>query len=143
MPHGDRGFQSTLLAGFGGGDGVVVMANSDNGGQLAAGLVRAVAAEYGWPVRQPKLREAVPLAPEMRKAYLGRYESPALGSFEIAEREGKLALSMKGGPFETLYAESDKVLFMLERDAELRFEDGNNGKILAGPLNTSYKRIAL
>ncbi|MEH6436488.1 serine hydrolase domain-containing protein [Massilia sp. DD77] len=139
----NKGFRSSMLASFDGDNGVIVMTNGDNGGQLAASLERAVAIEYGWPVRQPKVREAVALSPEVRKTYVGRYESPVLGGFEIAERDGTLALSMKGGPFDTLHAESDKVLFMLERDAELRFEDANGGRIVGGPLNAPYKRVSL
>ena len=43
------------------GDGVVIMTNGDNGGQLATEILRSVAYEYGWPDFQPVAK--VPVIP--------------------------------------------------------------------------------
>jgi hypothetical protein len=53
--HGghNRGYQSSMLAYLDSGEGVVVMTNGDGGDELAESLIRAVAAEYGWPPYHP------------------------------------------------------------------------------------------
>jgi hypothetical protein len=52
--HGgaNEGFQCDLVA-YESGDGVVIMTNSDSGGQLATEILRTIAHEYGWPDFQP------------------------------------------------------------------------------------------
>ena len=53
--HGghNHGYQSSMLAYLDSGEGVVVMTNGDGGDELAESLIRAVAAEYGWPPYHP------------------------------------------------------------------------------------------
>jgi len=52
--HGgaNEGYRCNLIA-YNEGDGVVIMTNGDNGGQLASEIQRGVAREYGWPDFQP------------------------------------------------------------------------------------------
>jgi hypothetical protein len=49
--HGgtNRGFVCGLVAFVQSGDGVVIMTNGDRGQALIQELLRAIAAEYGWP----------------------------------------------------------------------------------------------
>jgi CubicO group peptidase (beta-lactamase class C family) len=56
--HGgaDEGFQALMMATLDSGKGAVVMANSDNGVQLAQEIVLSIAAEYGWPDYKPRER---------------------------------------------------------------------------------------
>jgi len=48
--HGgaNEGYRCNLVA-YNDGDGVVIMTNGDNGGQLASEMLHSVAREYGWP----------------------------------------------------------------------------------------------
>lgn len=139
----NKGFQSAMLALTEGGDGAIVMTNSDAGGELAAGLIRAIAVEYKWPVRQPQVRSTIALAPELRKSLVGRYDAEGLGGFEISERDGQLMVSSRGGPLEPLYAESDKLLFTAgTRAVELHASDADSGKIIGGPVPFNYRRLA-
>lgn len=138
----NKGFQSAMIALLDSGDGAIVMTNGDGGRDLANGLIRAIAAEYGWPLRRQVLREAVALAPEARKALVGRYQAEGLGEFEIADQDGQLMLASAKGKPEALYAESDKLLFILSREIELRPVDANGGKIVGGPPGAGYRRLA-
>jgi CubicO group peptidase (beta-lactamase class C family) len=54
--HGgaDEGFQAFLIGTLDSGKGAVVMANSDNGINLAQEILLSIAAEYGWPDYKPK-----------------------------------------------------------------------------------------
>jgi hypothetical protein len=51
--HGaNEGFRNVFAAYENAGEGVVVMTNGDNGGQLGEELMRRVATEYHWPDRR-------------------------------------------------------------------------------------------
>lgn len=141
--HGgsNMGFQNSLYAFVDHGDGAIVMTNGDNGGALAQGLMRAIATEYGWPSHATKLRPAVPLSPAQHKALAGRYEVPGMGHFEVAEREGVLMVALREGQWEPLYAESDKLLFVLSRELDLQPADADSGRILSGSFEVPYKRV--
>ena len=140
--HGgsNMGFQSSLYAFIGHGDGAIVMTNGDNGGPLAQSVMRAIAAEYGWSSHATKLRASVTLPPAQRKSLEGRYDIPGRGKFEIAERDGVLMLALREGQWEPLYAESDKLLFILSRQIDLRPLDGDSGHLLAGSTELPYRR---
>jgi CubicO group peptidase (beta-lactamase class C family) len=140
--HGgsNMGYQNTLYAFVQKGDGVVVMTNGDAGAELSQSLVRAVAAEYRWPTQQPTLRKAITLPAATRAKLAGRYEIKGLGTFEIAERGGKLMVALREKQWEPLYAESARTLFVLSRELELRM-DGTGGRLLSGSFDVAFKRM--
>jgi hypothetical protein len=139
------GFQNSLLAYFGKGDGIVVMTNGDAGAELAQSILRAAAFEYHWPSNQTTMRKAVELPPAKRKALAGIYEIKGMGTFEIAERDGKLVLGIREGVIDPLYVApgSPTVLFVLSRELELRMaKDGSPaGRLLSGPFDVQFKRV--
>lgn len=141
--HGgsNQGFKAVFYAGVADGSGAVILTNGDNGIDVAAGLMRAIAYEYKWDTNQTKLRKAVALAPETRRTLVGRYQLDAVTDFEIAEHKGELVLRQRGGQWEPLYAESDKVLFVLSRDLELHRHDADFGKIVQGTWVRGYSRV--
>jgi CubicO group peptidase (beta-lactamase class C family) len=141
--HGgsNQGFKAVFYAAVADGSGAVILTNGDNGIDVAAGLMRAIAYEYQWNSNQTKLRKAVALAPETRRTLVGRYKLDGAPDFDIAERKGQLMVN-QGGQWEPLYAESDKVLFVLSRDIELRQQDADNGQIVMGTWVRGYARVA-
>ena len=141
--HGgsNQGFKAVIYAAVADGSGAVILTNGDNGIDVAAGLMRAIAYEYKWDTNQTKLRKAVALAPETRRTLVGRYQLDAVTDFEIAERKGELVVRQRGGQWEPLYAESDKVLFVLSRDFELRRYDADFGQIVQGTWVRGYARV--
>jgi CubicO group peptidase (beta-lactamase class C family) len=145
--HGgsNMGFQNSLLAYFGKGDGIVVMTNGDAGAELAQSILRAAAFEYRWPSNQTTMRKAVELPPAKRKALAGIYEIKGMGTFEIAERDGKLVLGIREGVIDPLYAApgSPTVLFVLSRELELHMtKDGSpSGRLHSGSFDIPFKRI--
>ena len=141
--HGgsNTGFKAVMVASISEGNGAVILTNGDNGDALAESLLRAIAYEYKWAGNQTKLRKAVALAPETRRTLVGRYQLDAVTDFEIAERKGELVLRQRGGQWEPLYAESDKVLFVLSRDLELHRYDADFGQIVQGTWVRGYARV--
>ncbi len=141
--HGgsNEGFKAMFYAAVADGSGAVILTNGDNGIDVAAGLMRAIAYEYKWDTNQTKLRKAVALAPETRRTLVGSYQLDGVTDVEIAERKGQLAVRQRGGQWERLYAESDKVLFVLSRDLELHRHDADFGTIVQGTWVRGYARV--
>jgi CubicO group peptidase (beta-lactamase class C family) len=141
--HGgsNEGFKAMFYAAVADGSGAVILTNGDNGIDVAAGLMRAIAYEYKWDTNQTKLRKAVALAPETRRTLVGSYQLDGVTDFEIAERKGQLVVRQRGGQWEPLYAESDKVLFVLSRDLELHRHDADFGTIVQGTWVRGYARV--
>lgn len=110
--HGgaDEGFQADWNCSFNG-DGVVVMANSDNGGLLAREIEFAVAAAYGWEHWKPEERAVMPLAPEALKAFAGDYDAPPIGRIAMKVEGDHLILSAPGRSDTELYPESGTIFF--------------------------------
>jgi hypothetical protein len=61
-----RGYRSRL-------QGAVVMTNAANGARLGSEVMRAIAAEYGWPDLKPRERAIVPVSPDTLQSYAGTY----------------------------------------------------------------------
>ncbi|MBJ7313175.1 serine hydrolase domain-containing protein [Rugamonas sp. CCM 8940] len=143
--HGgvNTGFQNSLYAFTEHGDGAVVMTNGDNGFELARGLMRAIAAEYGWPANQTVMRTAQALPAAQRKALEGRYRIVGAGDFEIRQQKGQLMFSAHGAAFEPLYAASPTVLFVLSRELELHLTRAGRprGRLVSGAFDQPYKRV--
>lgn len=72
--HGgaDEGFQAHAKASLAGGYGLVVMTNSDNGGQLFAEIERTVAAAMGWP-GGGEIYDRIALTAVQREHMVGRF----------------------------------------------------------------------
>jgi CubicO group peptidase (beta-lactamase class C family) len=136
------GFKSSLVAFVDKGDGAVVLTNGDNGGELAAGLMRAIAHEYKWHGNQTVLRPSVALAPQARQVLVGQYQVPGAGEFHIAERDGQLMLALRPDQWEPLYAESDKLLYILSRNLEIRPVDADSGHTVMGSSSRAYTRVS-
>jgi CubicO group peptidase (beta-lactamase class C family) len=91
----NEGFQSTMVAYVGKGDGVIVLTNGA-GKRLADEIVRAVATDYGWAelASKPTIEVALPSA--ALAAMAGRYEGGGLSVY-LDLREGHL-FAQTGGP---------------------------------------------
>jgi CubicO group peptidase (beta-lactamase class C family) len=72
--HGgsNEGYKCNFVA-YNDGDGVAIMTNGDNGGQLASEILRSVAYEYGWPDFQPVQHTVGRMDPKLLDPYAGVY----------------------------------------------------------------------
>jgi CubicO group peptidase (beta-lactamase class C family) len=92
---GNEGFRCLAIASLDDGYGVVVMTNSDNGGQILGEIESAVFHAFGWPgARKPIVRFA--MSPEKRARFVGHYDAGGFIPVIIDEVGGKL---MFGQPF--------------------------------------------
>lgn len=136
--HGgsNEGFKAqwTVLANRG--QGVAVMTNGDRGSQLAAEIVRSVAAAYGWPVPefQPETRARRTLASETLGTFAGDYEMEDRPGFVVKIRagEGVLVVAVPGQGESSLHpAVEDDTFFDPNDGSEIRFERDEGGRIIA------------
>ncbi len=129
--HGgaNEGFRCQLFGYRDSGAGAVVMTNSDRGAALASEVLRAIAAEYGWPNYQPEERGVVTVGPDKLAAYTGKYELPGV-SVTISIRNGELWADAGPAGSGELLAESENRFFDPDGEAPpIQFEKQPDGAV--------------
>jgi CubicO group peptidase (beta-lactamase class C family) len=122
----DEGFQANLVA-YNDGDGVAIMTNSDNGGQLANEITRTVAHEYGWPDFQPREETAVSVDPHLLSEYVGHYQAGPYIVMTVTREGDRLFSQVMDQPKIQLFASSDKEWFRADVDVRNTFETDDQG----------------
>ena len=131
--HGgsNEGFRGVFVGFAHGGNGAVVMTNSDLGSAVADEIVLAIAREYGWPGYRP--REIVPivLTPEAMSQYAGVYAVPG-GTLRltVSVDGGRVMVTQSGTPIEVVPTAPDAFAPTVPA-SPLRFERDSSGKIVA------------
>jgi CubicO group peptidase (beta-lactamase class C family) len=136
--HGgaDDGFQAEVTGFLDGRAGVVVMANSDNGGQIAQELLLTLAQLYGWPGMKPDERVivAVPLA--TLDKLVGKYAIPngedngKTEDLNISRENDTLVVTYKGTKEMTLLPESDRKFFDRDTGRNVEFSIDDKSAII-------------
>jgi CubicO group peptidase (beta-lactamase class C family) len=145
--HGgsNEGYENFLVAYTGSGDGVAVMTNGAQGAELGLEITRSVAAAYGWPSYRSIERASVPIPAAKRARLIGNYAIPGLGSFSITGEGAGLALSLKEGVSEPLYASAPDTYFILSTDIVLHVSSSEpkiTGRLVTGPFDVPFAREA-
>jgi CubicO group peptidase (beta-lactamase class C family) len=130
--HGgaNEGFRCDLEA-YTEGEGLAIMTNSDNGGELSSEVLRAVAKEYSWPDFQSAERVLVKIDPALLPSYTGVYEVSGLGTQTVTAKDGKLY--SKADPLgpepQELLPESETRFFLLSQDLTFLFQKDERGTV--------------
>jgi hypothetical protein len=129
--HGgsNAGFKCQMVAFVEGGRGAVVMTNGDQGGRLAAELLRAVSAEYGWPSFKPRQKTVVAVDAAALAPLAGRYELRP-GRVLTMVVEGASLVVVDGAQRIELFAESATRFFDMVEEHQLDFVKGADGRVL-------------
>ena len=143
--HGgsNEGYENFLVAHTGSGDGVAIMTNGAQGAELASQITRSVAAAYGWPSHRGIERASAPIAAGIRARLVGKYVVPGLGDFSITAEESGLAVWLKEGVSESLYASSPDTWFVLSNDLVLHLDDSGpeiTGRLVMGSFDWPFAR---
>jgi CubicO group peptidase (beta-lactamase class C family) len=125
------GFQCDAMTSLDGGNGIVIMASSENGFRIFAEIQRAIFAEYGWAgADAPIVRVA--LAPANRDRFAGKYVFDG-HPVEIVQQGDALALRVPFAETSTTVAVAPDKLVVREDGGELRLRaDGNLDVIARG-----------
>lgn len=140
---GNAGIRSMMVGYTNRGQGAVVLTNSDNGGDLIAELLRAIAAEYQWNDYAVVEHALVPAVPALFAHYAGTF-SVANRTFTVTTHDDKLFLqdeSLGAQPMELL-PESDTRYFALEANLTLAFQPQADGTVDAIEVDYFGKRQA-
>ncbi|HXB68369.1 MAG TPA: serine hydrolase [Candidatus Acidoferrales bacterium] len=126
--HGgaNEGYRCNLVA-YNDGDGLVVMTNGDNGGQLASDIQRSVAREYGWPDFQPVEHTVTKVDSKILDAYAGVYRG-SVDVFMVTREGDQLFVQLAGQPKFPAFPESERRFFLKVFDAQIAFEADSNGR---------------
>ena len=134
--HGgaNEGFRSQYYGSFDGGDGVVVMVNSDDG-SIMNEIVNSVATVYKWKeFYTPTVKKAIPPTDAMLNAYVGKYVLNK-DTVTISSENGKTMLRVSNGEVYRIYFSSEQDFFSPELPFDFKFEKDSNGKVVDINLN--------
>ena len=137
----DEGFVASYYGSMENGNGVVVMANTDNGGLLNE-IVNSLASVYNWKqFYTPKIKNVVAVNNEILKSYTGDYKLYR-NTFNVTlEKEG-LMLRLNSTTKYKLNFTSDTDFFMLEMaGSEVRFAKDNNNKIVGFDIDNNGEKM--
>jgi CubicO group peptidase (beta-lactamase class C family) len=136
----NMGFICRLIATVEGGEGVVVMSNSNKSIPLVEGITFAVAKEYDWSnAAQPRVIEPLEITEEALRAYTGTF---MLGDYPvlIGLAGGRLTISHLEGE-DVLLPISDTVFLQQLDGIELKFLKNDRGEIDAMSLMDGHVRL--
>jgi hypothetical protein len=124
----DEGFVAKFISYMRGGNGAVILLNSNAGNPMIDEILRSVALEYGWTDYLSKPAAARGLACGRLVEYCGLYRADTGIEFTIRNAAGKLELGFEGQlPIEIL-PESCTEFFSDIINLKVRFEFDKRGK---------------
>jgi CubicO group peptidase (beta-lactamase class C family) len=136
--HGgaNQGFRCHYFGSLEGGNGVVVMVNSDNG-DIISEIISSVATTYNWKDFYTPVKKTVVKVPEaILNEYIGEYSHPDL-SFSILKKDRSLWVK-QGDLLWKMYFTSDTEFFMYEDHNTPRFTRNADGKVDGVKINDGF-----
>lgn len=127
--HGgsNEGFKSQYFASLIGGDGIVVMVNSDQDGILRD-VINSVAQAYKWEdFYRPEKRKTVNVPDDTLQLYVGNYSLNQI-NISVFKKGNNLFLSRNGGAPMQLFFTSNRDFVLMEFQAtSIKFEKNKTG----------------
>ncbi len=127
---GNEGFRCVYMGSMKGGNGVVVMVNSDNG-MILQEIVNSVFSVYGWDGFNPTTKKIVSLTPQQWKSLVGLYELKGDKNLHLqfTFQQDKLILKqLWDGREITFEAESEVEFFCKDFPFPLKFTKNAQGE---------------
>ena len=114
--------------------GVIVMTNSDAGGEVISELLRAISADYDWPDFRPVHRTTAPIDASTLPGFAGDYRGDRGWAVTVTHESGRLfvlAPPFGSAPVELLHAGGGD-FFTQTAPLTFRFADDKQSLILQG-----------
>ncbi|MGO8786551.1 MAG: serine hydrolase [Terriglobia bacterium] len=123
----NEGYQCDLQAYTESGEGVAIMTNSDNGGQVIGEILRAIAKEYNWPDFQTKEHKIVKVDPKVFDGFVGHYQLAPNFILSFMREGDHFFTQATGQPKFEVFPESDHDYFLTVVDAQVTFVTDSKG----------------
>lgn len=143
----NEGFRGAFVGYATGGRGVVVMTNSDAGGQLATEIIQAVGREYDWPgLREQREHVEIALDSARLARYVGRYQLNPNFAIAITRSGTQLSAQATGQGAFAIFPEAVDQFFAKIADIQIHFDVGPAGaataiRILQGGVTSRAVRV--
>jgi CubicO group peptidase (beta-lactamase class C family) len=124
-----KGFTCFMVAYPVKGQGVVIMANSENGEELIDEILRAVSEAYKWPHFIPEVKKLFRLDPSIYKLYEGRYEVNPDYHLTVTHEDYYLVIQPTGQVPTKFYVESTATFFSTDPYIRIRFVRDAEGRV--------------
>lgn len=120
---GNAGFRCVATAFNEGGDGIVVMTNSDSGWNLGSEVLRTLFIQYGWPGLRPIEKQVVSLSLEQLQRCVGAYTIDGFGvvEIEVDPLGDRLLVKLPDQTSYTLRSSSESIFFDPDDGVEVIF----------------------
>jgi CubicO group peptidase (beta-lactamase class C family) len=129
--HGgaNEGFRCEYYGSMDGGDGVIVMINSENGAIMQE-IINSVANVYQWKdFYKPIIKKLFPVPDEVSLSYVGKYEIAPQIILTISKENGQMKAEATGQGKLDIYPEALNKYFIKVADIRLEFVQNESGKI--------------
>jgi CubicO group peptidase (beta-lactamase class C family) len=124
----NAGFRARYVGSFEGGNGVVVMVNSNNDGVISE-LINSVAKVYGFKgLYHPNIKTLVTVPADVLKSYTGKFLIGPPRTLTITEDGGLLFAQAIGDIKRELYPQAVNHFFFRDLPYELEFNKDTDGK---------------
>jgi len=130
--HGgvDEGFISQYYGSLEDGNGVVIMTNTANGGQIIPEIVNSVAKVYGFKdLDHSKVIKSVTITDAVLQSYTGDYELAPKFIITITREGNNLYGQATGQGKSQIFPETQNKFFLKEVDAEVEFVKDDKGQV--------------
>jgi CubicO group peptidase (beta-lactamase class C family) len=128
--HGgaNEGFRCQYYGSLEGGNGVIVMVNSDNGGIIPE-IINSVATVYNWTgFTNHVSKKIVPVDNDTLAKYTGTYTLEGI-TLKVTQKDNALYLSQDDSDPVRMYFTSNRDFFIMEVNAESQFQKNDDGVV--------------
>ncbi len=127
--HGgsNEGFRCQLVVYPERGQGAAIMTNGDQGADLYNEILRGIAAEYGWPDFQQKIKSTTQVDPKIYDLYIGKYHLNPQTVVRITKEDDRLFAQVIGQEKGEFFPESETTFFLTDDDIEITFNKDQEG----------------
>lgn len=124
-----EGYECCMVAYPSRGQGVVIMANSDNGVYLIDEILRSISDAYKWPHFIPEIKTYYRLDPSVYAQYVGTYEVSPDYLLTVTHEDYYLVIQPTGQAPTKFFVESQSTFFSIDPYIQIQFVKDEAGTV--------------
>lgn len=143
--HGgsNQGFRCTMTAFYEGGNGAVVMTNSDSGSALANEVLLTLFATHEWPGMEPVEKVVIGMSRDRLERFAGTFRIEGYGDVAVmvAEQGDRLRFVFPDGVTDELRPESETVFFDPDDGQSIEFLVDDESRAVTGFSASGFQAV--